>query len=136
MPWRRSFLVWLLFVVVEFAHGALRTLLLAPAIGDWRARQVSVFTGSVLIVAIASLVIRWLRPTKPGAIWSIGGLWLILMVAFELLFGRFVLGFTWSRIWSDYDLPHGGLLPFGLLVLFLSPRIGAKLRGYSVLAAV
>jgi hypothetical protein len=59
----------------------------------------------------------------------VGLLWLFLTVAFEVLFGRFVAGLSWERIASDYNLLSGGLMPLGLLVLFLSPMIAAKLRG-------
>jgi len=41
--------IWLTLVAVESIHGLMRRLLLEPQLGDLRARQVSVFTGAVLI---------------------------------------------------------------------------------------
>lgn len=128
MPWRRALLVWLLLVVTEIVHGTVRGLLLAPVLGDWPARQLSVLTGSILILAIACFTIRWLGPTTRAAVLGIGILWLGLMLTFELLFGRLVAELSWSRIGEDYDLLHGGLLPLGMLVLACSPWIACRLR--------
>ncbi|MGL4881608.1 MAG: hypothetical protein ACRC8K_11140, partial [Waterburya sp.] len=56
-------------------------------------------------------------------------LWLGLTVGFEIMLGRFVMGLSWERIASDYNLLQGGLMPLGLLVLTLSPLIATKVRG-------
>ena len=70
---------------------------------------------------------RWRIVGRSLTIW-LGMIWLVLTVAFEVLFGRFVVGLTWERIASDYDLLNGGLMPLGLLMLFFIPMIAAKLR--------
>jgi hypothetical protein len=59
---------------------------------------------------------------------AVGVLWLILTLTFEVAFGRVVMHASWQRIGSDYDLPHGGLLPIGLVLLALAPLIAAKVR--------
>ena len=41
----RALLVWLIIIGVETVHGILRGLFLAPLIGDFQARRISVFTG-------------------------------------------------------------------------------------------
>jgi hypothetical protein len=60
--------------------------------------------------------------------WLLGVFWLILTLAFELAFGRYVVHATWSRIVSDYNLLKGGLLPIGLLVLTAAPLATARFR--------
>jgi hypothetical protein len=49
----RSFVVWLLIILVEIIHGIVRGILLVPKTGDLRSRQIGVFTGSLLIFAVA-----------------------------------------------------------------------------------
>jgi hypothetical protein len=49
-------------------------------------------------------------------------------LVFEIAFGRYVAHAPWSRIASDYDLLHGGLLPIGMLVLTAAPLIAAKFQ--------
>ena len=125
----RGIAVWLVIVALEVVHGIARTLWLAPMVGDFRARQIAVFTGSALILAVATLFIRWMKPVDIGGALVIGAVWLVLTLAFEVAFGRFVVRATWARILSDYDLARGGLLPIGLLIETLAPAIAARFRG-------
>jgi len=124
----RGLAVWVCIIFVETLHGIARTLFLAPVIGDFRARQIAVFTGSLLIVLVTTLSIGWLRPANIREAAIVGFVWLVLTLTFEIAFGRFVVHASWAQIASDYDLPRGGLLPIGLLVLAGAPLIAAKLR--------
>lgn len=129
MHWLRVFAVWLVIIGAESVHGALRMKFLTPVVGDFRARQISVFTGALLILGIAWLFVRWMRTTTTRALVGVGLLWAILTVLFEIGLGRLVLGLTWDRIFSDYNLAKGGLMSIGLVLLTLSPLLAAKLRG-------
>lgn len=124
----RASAVWLVIVAVESAHGTLREMFLAPLVGDFRARQIAVFTGSLLILGVACLFARWVRAGTTGRHLSVGLLWLFLTLLFEFGLGLFVLGYSWDRVASDYDLSRGGLMPFGLALLTLAPLIAARLR--------
>jgi hypothetical protein len=119
----RAIAVWLVLIGAEIVHGAVRARYLLPRVGDLRARQTGVFTGSILILLIAHLAARWLQARTPRAQALVGSLWLALTLVFELGFGRFMLHSSWRRIASDYDPRDGGLLPLGLLVLALAPRL-------------
>jgi hypothetical protein len=130
--WHRALVVWLVIMGAESIHGALRMIFIAPLVGDFRARQVAVFTGSLLIVLIVTSLMPWLRLATVGSMLALGLVWVVLTVGFEFLLGRVVFGYSWARILSDYDLPQGGLLPIGLAVLALSPLIAACLRGAPV----
>ena len=120
----RGVVVWCGIIVVEVFHGIARTLFLAPLVGDFRARQIAVFTGSILILIVATVVHRLDRPgpRRLTAV-AVGAVWLVLTLAFEIAFGRYVVRAPWSRIASDYDLLRGGLLPIGLAVLTVAPLV-------------
>jgi hypothetical protein len=124
----RALAVWLVLIAVEFVHGTLRTLYLAPQVGDFHARQISVFTGSFLIVLVAYLLVPWIHAGNTRSLILVGFLWLTLTVLFELGFGHFIFGRSWENLGSDFDILHGGLLPLGLGVLMFSPLIAARLR--------
>lgn len=130
----RAVAVWLLLMAVETAHGTVRTLLVAPYIGDFSARQVSVLSASVLILLTAYLTGRWLRAETTRAQLLVGGLWLALTLLFELGVGRYVVGYSWERLAAEYDLARGGLLPFGMAVLTLAPWAAAQLRARTATA--
>jgi hypothetical protein len=123
-----SLAIWLVLMVAEIVHGILRAIVLVPWVGEFRSNQIGVFTGSAIILVIAYLTIRWIGAKQSKQFLLVGLIWLLLTVAFEVLFGRFVVGLTWERIAADYNVLKGGLMPVGLLVLFFSPRIAAKLR--------
>jgi hypothetical protein len=128
MPWGKAILVWLLIIVVESVHGVLRNLFVAPAIGDFEARQAGVFIGSALIVLIAWLTAPWLNLNGRAQFAGVGLLWVGLTLVFEFSLGV-AMGLSWERTTSDYNVVRGGLLPLGLVVMAFAPYAGARLRG-------
>lgn len=120
--------VWLMLMGAEVMHGIARAIWLVPVVGDFHARQIGVFTGTIINLTMGALFIRWIRPIRSADALAVGIMWLILTLVFEIAFGRAVMHATWQRIGSDYDLAHGGLLPIGLLLLALAPLITAKAR--------
>lgn len=124
----RVLAVWLVIICAETIHGILRTLFLAPLIGDFRARQVGVFTGSLIILFVTCLFIRWLRAVTLASLIATGFIWVALTLLFEVGLGRFAFGLSWDRLASDYDIRRGGFLIFGLIFILFAPLIAAKLR--------
>ena len=125
----RATAVWALIALVESIHGTLRVLLLQPLVGELRSRQIGFVTGSLLILAIATLTVKWLGARSRRDLVLVGLLWLVLMLSFELLLGRLAAGFSWDRIASDYDPRRGGLMAFGLALVAAAPRLAARFRG-------
>jgi hypothetical protein len=125
----RAVVVWVLLMAAEVIHGIARMLWLTPAVGDMRARQIAVFSGSLLIVLISSLTIRWLRVRTLRGLVAVGVWWVVLTLAFEIGLGRLVVGYSWDRLASDYNVREGGLLPIGLMVMAMSPWLAARIRG-------
>ncbi len=121
--------VWLVLIVAEILHGVARGIFLVPHVGELRSDQVGVFTGSIIILVIAVTFVRWNGAPRTTDLLAVGVLWLGLTLAFEIAFGRIVVGASWERLAADYDVPEGGLPPFGMLVLMLSPLIAGKVRG-------
>lgn len=128
MVFLRGIVVWLVMMAVETLHGTARTLWLAPYISDFSARQVTFFTGSILILTIATLFARWLRASQSQLL-GIGILWAVLTLTFEIGLGRLVLHYSWERILEDYNLLHGGLMSLGLGILLCAPFMAVKLHG-------
>jgi hypothetical protein len=129
MRWLRVLVVWLLIAAAETLHGIVRTLWLVPVVGDHAARQIGVVTGSLLIFAITWLAVRWLGLRGRRELVAAGALWVVLMLAFEIVLGRAVFGFGWERIAAEFDPSRGGLMLLGLAALWLMPLFTARLRG-------
>lgn len=130
----RALLVWLVIMFAESVHGTLRTLFLAPAVGDFRARQISFFTGMLLIFLITYFFIRWISAGTTKSLMIVGLMWMVLTVMFEFGLGLFILGYEWARMFEDYDITRGGLMAFGLLFMVVAPLLAARLRGMKTVA--
>jgi hypothetical protein len=124
----RAVAIWLTLVGVESIHGLMRRLLLEPHFGDLPARQLSVFTGTVLIILVFWFTLKWLGPQPGWRWWEMGLLWLTLTLAFEIGLGR-AAGMSRDRIASDFDPRRGGFLAFGMLVILVAPRVLAERLG-------
>lgn len=124
----KAIVVWLVIILAESFHGAARMQWLAPQIGDLPARQISLVTGSLIILGVALLFIRWLHATRVTQLLQVGLLWTGLTIGFEIGLGR-LLGYSWERIFSDYNLLKGGFMALGLVWLTVCPLIAARLRG-------
>lgn len=124
----RAAAVWLLLMAAEVVNGTVRILWVAPVVGDFRARQLAVVSGSALVLLIATATTRWLAADRPATLAAIGLSWVGLTLLFELGIGRFAAGYSWERLAQDYDVPNGGLLPFGLAVMAVAPLVAARLR--------
>ncbi len=127
---RRGFAIWIIIMLAESLHGTVRVLLLEPYLGAARARQIAFFTGMAIILALAVALIRWIPATGISQLLAVGGLWTILTFGFECLLGRYVMAYSWERIFADYDPRKGGLMSIGMIFLTLAPLLAAKIRKY------
>jgi hypothetical protein len=125
----RSLLIWFLIMLAESVHGFLRGIWLTPLVGDFTARQISVFNGALLIFIITWIFIRWMNLKTKRSLLIAGTIWVLLTVIFEISLGKGVFQMSWERILSDYNLIEGGLMPVGLVLMLLSPLGAAKLKG-------
>jgi hypothetical protein len=126
--WGRAAAVWLLIALLETLHGIARGLWLEPALGEVAAQRLGFAIGCVIVVGTAWATSRWLGARTRSAQLQAGALWLLLMLGFELAIGR-ARGFGWQRIAAEFDPRQGGLMLFGLLLMWMAPMFGAWLRG-------
>ena len=132
VPWGRALLVWLVIIAAESVNGTLRTLYLAPVIGDFPARRVGVLIAIAIIFLITLAFTRWMGACTRAQLLGIGLLWVGLTLVFEFALGLGVFHYDWSRMLSDYDLSRGGLMAFGLLAMVFTPLLAARVRGPEV----
>ena len=125
----RAFAIWLVLIVAEILHGIARGIFLVPHVGEFRSSQIGVFTGSVIILADRPGIRAMDRCDSPGST-AHGRLSVAGPDAGVRDPVRAIRhGASWERLAADYNVLEGGLLPFGMLVLLLSPLIAAKVRG-------
>lgn len=129
MIFLKSVLIWLIFILVESLNGTIRTFWLVPIVGDPLAHQLSFATGMLIVLAIALLFIRWLKVSRVPQLLSVGVLWMVLTLAFEIVLGRVVLNYSWGESTSDYDARQGRLMALGLIWIAFALLLAAKIQG-------
>jgi hypothetical protein len=127
--WTRVVATWGLLLVVMFGNGTVRALVLQPRMGEHLARQLSSLSGICLVFAVATLLARGGRGATSGQLLGAGCVWLALTMTFELGFGRFVSGSSWSELLADYNLARGRLWPLVLLATLLAPWVCGRVSG-------
>ncbi len=118
---------WLLMPIIGIINGTIRQYAYSNALGELRAHQVSTVTGIFLFgLYIWALTLTWKIRSSAEAI-AIGLIWLTLTIAFEFLFGHYVMKHPWSRLLHDYNLFEGRLWVLVLLWVTLAPYVFHKL---------
>jgi hypothetical protein len=124
--WTRAIVVWCGLLVLAFANGGVREVMLVPALGDTVAHAISSIMLSVAIVVLAWMTIGWIAPATPAAAWQVGALWLALTLAFEFLAGHYFFGNPWSRLLADYNVLRGRIWIVVLLTTVCAPYATAR----------
>lgn len=119
----KSVIIWLFIAFCETLHGIIRAKFLAPKVGDLRSRQIGVFSGSIIIYFISLFTLNWVKLNSLFDSFTVGAIWLILMLAFEFLVGHFIFHFPWKWLIDEYNVKKGRLLLFGMIFLFFVPTI-------------
>jgi hypothetical protein len=115
-------------VFVGIINGMIRQFGYARTFSELTAHQISSVTGIILFGVYIWLVnLRWPFDSGTQAA-GVGGIWLVLTIAFEFLFGHYVAGHTWSRLLHDYNIVEGRLWGLVLLTIASAPYLFYKLR--------
>jgi hypothetical protein len=117
----RSTVIWLTILILAFANGTLRELVLAPRLGNLLGGQLSAILLSIGVVLVTWLSLDWMQPRGWQGALGIGMLWVILTSAFEFLGGHFLFGKPWDVLLADYHLLQGRLWVLVLIATFLAP---------------
>lgn len=128
----RYALLWVPMVPLAIVNAAIRESVYRRFAGELAAHQHSTASGILLFGIYIWLVTgRW-RIESAGRAVAIGALWLTMTVAFEFLFGRFVMGHPWSRLLHDYNLIAGRLWVLVLVWVAVAPYVMFRLRMFLV----
>jgi hypothetical protein len=126
--WLRAVGLWFFLMLAETLHGLWRVKVLDLWTGDAAARDISVFTGSLVILLITLACIGLIAARSARTLVLVGFTWMVLTIAYELALARFVFHLSWAEIASDFNLSQGSLLPIGLLFLMFSSLLATRLR--------
>jgi len=119
--------VWIIFVILAIINGIIRNQYIAPRFGDYAGHVISSVILIALIFVVTFFFIRHIRVTAFKELLYIGTFWLILTIIFEFVFGHYVVGHPWERLFADYNILTGRLWSLVLLNNLLAPIICGKI---------
>jgi hypothetical protein len=117
--------VWILLIFVAIANGIMREAVYSKLVAsELAAHQIS----TVVLVLVFLLVFFVFLRSRKGQFTDldlalIGGIYLGLTVAFEFVFGHYVMGHPWSRLLADYNILRGRVWSLVLVTNALGPYV-------------
>jgi hypothetical protein len=124
----RYILAWIPMVFIAIANGVLRQAWYGKHLGELYAHQLSSLIGALLFGAYIWMIVRYWKPVSARQAMIIGLVWLGLTVAFEFLFGHFVMGHSWTRLLQDYNLLAGRVWSLLLVWVAVAPYFFYRLQ--------
>jgi len=119
---------WIGAVVIAIINGTIRQFTYGKMMRELSAHQLSCLTGIILFgIYIWILGIRWKLESSSQAV-IIGLIWVALTIAFEFLFGHYVVKDPWSRLLYDYNILQGRLWILVLIWIAIAPYVIFKLQ--------
>ncbi len=119
---------WLGMMVLAILNGIIREKVYGPFMRELFAHQLS-----TLFILILFSVYLWILTSiwkieSAGQALLIGGMWLLMTILFEFIFGHFVMGHPWSKLLHDYNFFKGRLWIVVLLWTAISPYLFYRIR--------
>jgi len=121
-------LFWLVLLLLAMVNGIVREATFGKHLPDLQAHQLSTLMAIVLAGLAVWLFSFWDQPKSLRESLLIGAIWVLLTIAFEFVFGRFVVGHSWERLFQDYNLLAGRVWLIFLLWMFMLPYIAFRIR--------
>ncbi|MBU0906740.1 MAG: hypothetical protein KKD18_01830 [Nanoarchaeota archaeon] len=59
-------------------------------------------------------------------LWLVGGIWVLMTIVFEFIFGHYVMHEGTSVLYADYNIFNGRLWLLVLFFIFVGPRLVAR----------
>jgi predicted ABC-type sugar transport system permease subunit len=128
MNYLKASCLWLGFLVVAIACGIMREKFLVPGFGPLAGRAVGTLLVAVIIFGLIYAYIGKLKGATQASLVKLGLFWTTATIAFEFLFGHYIVGHSWESLCADYQVFQGRLWPLVLLVTLLGPLLARKIR--------
>lgn len=134
----KIFVVWFLFTPIAIINGTVRNYVYQSLIGELAAHQLSTLIGVILFFFLVFFMMKKEivgRSQKTNFL--IGLSWVMMTIIFEFLFGHYIAGHSWEKLFFDYNILEGRVWSLFLIsVLFIPLSIkvffGKKEYGKSI----
>ncbi len=115
-------------LVLAILNGAIREKLYGQFMRELSAHQLWTLIGIILFGAYTWILTGVWRIESPKQALVIGGMWLIMTIIFEFIFGHYVMGHPWGKLFDDYNLLRGRVWVLVLIWTSVAPYIFNRIR--------
>lgn len=127
MLYLKSLGIWFILTISAIIVGTFRVHVLLPLLGEQTAHQLGTILFLIVQFVIIYFFIRKMRINETKTLLGIGIFWVVITIIFEFIFGHYVMGHSWQKLFADYNLLHGRLWVLVLLNNIAAPFISRKL---------
>ena len=116
-------LAWFPMVVIAIFNGSLRQFTYGTLLNELTAHQISTLTGIIFFgFYIYFITKKWRLESAQQAV-TVGFIWLAMTILFEFVFGHYIMGNTWERLFHDYNLFAGRVWILILIWTTIAPYV-------------
>ena len=126
MSFAKLLLAWVTILPFMIANGMFREVVLKRMVSDRAAEAISVALGVVIMLALTRFLLRPLAGKATSQLVRASLFLVVLTVAFEFVFGRYVDGRSWSELAANYAIWRGALWPIALAALAFTPFLWGR----------
>ena len=119
---------WLGMVAIAILNGAMREKVYGSHLRELSAHQLSTLIMLFFLgLYIGGFTLAFPPESSQQAL-ALGSLWVAMTIAFEFLFGHYLMGHSWSRLFQDYNLFKGRVWCLVLIWTGFAPYVFYHLR--------
>jgi len=123
----KSFGIWVVLAIGAILVATFRVEVFLPSLGEQTAHQLGTILYLVIQFAIIYLFIKKMKIKETKTLLGIGIFWIVITIIFEFVFGHFVMGHSWQKLFADYNLLNGRLWVLVLINNIAAPLISRKI---------
>lgn len=127
MHYLKSFGIWLILAISAIVVATFRVKVLLPALGEQTAHQIGTIIYLIVQLTIIYFFLNKMKIKEVKTLLRIGIFWFVITIIFEFIFGHYVMGNSWEKLFADYNLLNGRLWVLVLVNNIAAPIISSKM---------
>ncbi|QQS44050.1 hypothetical protein IPM65_00355 [Candidatus Roizmanbacteria bacterium] len=117
-------LLWVILAVLAILNGTVREFGYKPLVGDYLAHVISTVSYVLVMFGVMYFFFRKILVVDDArALLKIGLQLLLATIIFEFVFGHYVIGHPWEKLFADYNILQGRVWGLVLIAILFGPRI-------------
>ena len=123
----KSLGIWFTLAVSAIVVAIFRNDILLPQLGEQTAHQIGTVLYLIVQFIVIFIFIKKLKIKEIKTLLSIGLFWFVLTIIFEFVFGHYVVGHPWQKLFADYNIFNGRLWVLVLINNLAAPLVSGKI---------